>query len=134
MLGEDSDGIIGVDVVGCRNKRHRSHDVFDQGCGALNIQHEAHIAVGHDANQAVILIHNRQPRYAVATAKVIDFLNGCERSGCYRVGDHAGFRALDQVNFAGLAIERKIAVQNTDAALAGHSNGHAGLGHGVHRR
>jgi hypothetical protein len=49
-----------------------------------------------------------------------------------RVDDHAGLRALDLVDFAGLLIDGEVAMDNAEAALLGHSNGHAGFGDGVH--
>ena len=49
------------------------------------------------------------------------------------VRDHARLAALDLVDVRGLVVDREVAVDDADAALAGHGDGHARLGDGVHR-
>ena len=44
-----------------------------------------------------------------------------------------GLGPLDQVDLVGLVVDREVAVQHADAALAGHRDGHPRLGDGVHR-
>ena len=104
MLGKNANCVIWVDVVWRCDQRHRGHHIFDQGGGALNIKHKTHVSVGHDSQQDSVFVDNRKTGNAEATAKFVYFLNGGVRGGGYRVGDHAGFRALDQVNLAGLTI------------------------------
>ncbi len=48
------------------------------------------------------------------------------------VNDHAGFGALDAVDFLGLAVDGHIAVNDADAALTGDGDGEARFGYGVH--
>ena len=48
------------------------------------------------------------------------------------VDDHAAFGALDLVDFPGLLLDGEVAVDDAEAALLGHGDGHAGLGDGVH--
>ena len=50
-----------------------------------------------------------------------------------RVGDDAGLGPLDEVDLVGLVLDREVAVQHAEAALAGHRDRHPGLGDGVHR-
>ena len=69
----------------------------------------------------------RSARIYIAVGGLYDlYVNG------ERIGDHAGFAALDDVDLVGLVFDGKIAVQHTDAAVAGHGDGHLGFGHGVH--
>jgi hypothetical protein len=42
--------------------------------------------------------------------------------------------ALDQIDLVGLILDREIAMQYAEPALAGHRDRHPGLGDGVHRR
>ena len=49
-----------------------------------------------------------------------------------RVGDHAGLGPLDDVDLGGLVLDRQVAVQHADAALARHRDRHPRLGDGVH--
>ena len=51
-----------------------------------------------------------------------------------RVGDHAGFGALDLVDLAGLGFGRQVAVDDANPALARQGNRQAGLGDRVHGR
>ena len=49
-----------------------------------------------------------------------------------RIDDHAGFRALDLVDLAGLLRDGQVAMDDADATLLGHGDGQARLGDGVH--
>ena len=49
------------------------------------------------------------------------------------VDDHAALGALDFVDFAGLLLDGEVAMDDAEAALLGHGDGHARLGDGVHR-
>jgi hypothetical protein len=60
----------------------------------------------------------------------------CERRvrpAGHGVGDHAGLRPLDEIDLLRLLLDGEVAVQDADTALAGHGNGHARLGDGIHR-
>jgi hypothetical protein len=41
-------------------------------------------------------------------------------------------RALDLVDFAGLLVDGEVAMDDAEAALLGHGDGHAGFGDGIH--
>ena len=59
-------------------------------------------------------------------------LEGVGRQTCHRVCDHTGLGALDEVNLRRLLVDRQIAMEHPNPALASHSNSHSRLGHGVH--
>ncbi len=46
--------------------------------------------------------------------------------------DHPGLGPLDEVDLVGLVLDREVAVEHAEAALAGHRDRHPGLGDGVH--
>ena len=48
------------------------------------------------------------------------------------VHHHAGFVALDEAHLLGLGVGLQIAVNDADAAVLRHGDGHLGLGHRVH--
>ena len=67
------------------------------------------------------------------SAQRVDLSQG-RVSGCRdRVRDHPRLRALHPVNLAGLVLDREVAVHDAQSTLAGHGDGHPGLGDGVHR-
>ena len=70
--------------------------------------------------------------YRVSGLPVVDLGEGVVRGAGDRVGDHAGLGALDQVHLAGLVLGGEVAVQDADAAGAGHGDRHPRLGDGVH--
>jgi hypothetical protein len=76
--------------------------------------------------------HDGYPRYLVAAHElegVLHLLLRFDRDG---VHDHAAFRFLHLVHFEGLPLDAHVAVDDADAALAGHADGRLGLRHGVH--
>ena len=84
-------------------------------------------------SSAVVGVDDGEPGDAVLAADLVELLErrvGADRD---RVGDDAGLGPLDQVDLVGLVLDREVAVQDADAALAGHRDRHPGLGDGVHR-
>ena len=75
-----------------------------------------------------------RPGDAVLAADPVELLERRVGADGDRVGDHPGLGALDQVDLVGLVLDREVAVQHADAALAGHRDRHPRLGDGVHRR
>ena len=94
---------------------------------------EAHVAVGHDADQRAVGVGDRRAGDAVAAAQRVDVGQGVVGRAGDRVGDHAGLGPLHQVDLLGLLVDGEVAVQHADAALPGHRDRHARLGDGVHR-
>ena len=78
-------------------------------------------------------VDDRQAGDAVLAAHLVELLEGGVRADRHGVGDHAGLGALDEVDLVGLVLDGEVAVQHAEAALAGHRDGHARLGDGVHR-
>ena len=100
----------------------------------LGDRREAQVAVGHHADELLVVADDRQARDAVLAADRVELLEGAVRTDGDRVGDHAGLGPLDEVDLVGLVLDREVAVQHPEAALAGHRDRHAGLGDGVHGR
>ena len=126
-------GFLAADADVPGDERHLGHDVADQPEREVRFRHEAGVAVGDDAQQPVALVHDRQPGDAVACADLVQLGQRGLGADGQRVGDHAGFAALDPVHLVGLVGDGKVAVHDAEAALAGHGDGHPGLRDGVHR-
>ena len=80
------------------------------------------------------VVDDRQPGDPEPRAHRVDLGQRVVRRAGDRVGDHAGFRALDRLDLAGLLGHGKVAVKHAHAACAGHRDRHPRLGDGVHRR
>ena len=133
VLAQQRDRVVAGDADRAGDQRHRGHDLADLGGRPLGDRDEAHVAVGDDAEQPAVGVDDRQAGDAVLAAELVDLVErgvGADRD---RVGDHAGLGPLDQVDLVGLVLDREVAVQHADAALAGHGDRHPGLGDGVHR-
>ncbi|MCY1225544.1 hypothetical protein D9M72_377420 [compost metagenome] len=111
---------------------HLGHDVADKADGEIRFRHEAGVAVGDDAEEPHALVDDRQAGDPVVRADLVELGQGRFRADGQRVGDHAGFAALDPVHLVGLVLDGQVAVDHAQAALAGHGDSHAGLGDGVH--
>src|SRR5699024_991648 len=77
---------------------------------------------------------DREPGDAELPAQGVEVLErrlGADGDG---IGDAPGLGALDQVHLVGLVLDREVAVEDADAAVAGHRDRHPRLGDGVHRR
>ena len=74
------------------------------------------------------------PEMRYSPAHLVELLERGVRADRDRVGDQPGLGAFDQIDLAGLILDRQVAVQHPDAALSGHRDGHPRLGDGVHRR
>ena len=124
---------LGVGQRGAHRNRDQvflSHHFADGNVGA---GFKAQIAIGQDADQLFVL-GDRNARDAIAPhhlQRVGDLLLRRHGDG---IDDHAAFRALHLVDFGGLLLDGQIAVDDPQAALLGHGDGHARLGHGVHGR
>ncbi len=130
VLAQQFEGALAADADGGGDQVPGGHDLADRA-GAVVL--EAHVAVGDDADEGAVLVGDRDAGDPVVGAEALDLgqvVLGATGDG---VGDHAGLGALDQVDLARLVLGGEVAVQDADAALAGHRHGHAGLGDGVHR-
>ena len=134
VLAQQRGGLVVADADLPGDERHRGHDVARPACGPLRDRGEAQVAVGDDAEEVVALVDDGQARDAVAAADLVELLESGVGADGDRVGDHAGLGALDEVDLVRLVLDRQVAVQDADAAVPGHGDGHPGLGDGVHGR
>ena len=101
------------------------------GNGDVGAGFETEVAVGEDADQLFVARDRDAGDFVAAhdLEGVGDELFGGHGDG---IDDHAGLGALDLVDFAGLLLDGQVAMNDTEAALLRHGNGHAGFGDGVH--
>ena len=133
VLGEQRGGVGAGDAHRRGDQRHRGHQLAHGARRELLGRHEEQVAVGDDAEQRAVGGDDRQPGDAVLPAQRVELGQGRVRADRDRVGHHARLGPLDQVDLVGLLLDREVAVQHADAALAGHRDRHPGLGDGVHR-
>jgi hypothetical protein len=95
---------------------------------------EPDVPVRDDADEDPVVVDHRQAGDAEPAAELVHLGERGVGADRHRVGDHAVLGALDPVDVLGLLLDRQVAVQHAQAALAGHRDGHPALGHGVHRR
>ena len=98
----------------------------------IEIPLELQIAVGDDADEPALSIHDRHARDLEPPHERVRLAQrtvGAERD---RIEDHPALAALDLVDFGGLALGRHVLVQDADAAGPRHRDRHVRLGDGVH--
>src|ERR1700751_6021152 len=129
MLLQDALGLIQSGADGNGDEIVFRHHRTDQ---LVVIFLKAKIAVGQDAGKAGAA-RDRKARDAV----LLHDFKGLAQSNVGRNGDgiddHAAFRALDAVDFFGLAVDGHVPVNKADAPLAGDRHRQVGLGDGIHR-
>ena len=129
VLAQERHRVVGGDALGTGDQRHGRHDRADQ---LVAVGLEPDVAVGDDAHEHAAVVHDRGAGDAEPAADLVDLVD--RRVGTHRdrVAHHAGLGPLDQVDLGRLVLQGQVAVQHADAALAGHGDRHARLGHGVH--
>ena len=95
---------------------------------------EADVAVGEDADRALVRVDDRQAADPVAAHDRERLVERPRRRDRDRVDDDARLRLLDAADLARLLLDRQVLVDEADAALARHADRGRGLGDGVHRR
>ena len=121
-----------------RADRHRDqvflrHDLGDR---PIDARFEAQVAVGQDADEPAFLVAVVGDRHAADAIalhqfeRFVDLVGGRERD---RIHDHPALRPLDAIDFRGLFLDAQVLVDDAHAALLGHRDGQAVLGHRVHR-
>ena len=126
---EQAQGILGLHADGRCQQRHRGHDLAHS---ARHVVFEPHIAVGDDADKPAGVVDDGHAADAVATAQRIDLGQGRIGAAGDGVAHHAGLGTLDHVDLRRLIVDRQVAVQDADTALACHGDGQTPLGDGVH--
>ena len=121
-----------------RADRNRD-EVFTRHHGgnrSVDVGLEPQIAVGENSDQPAFFVPafgNRHARDAVLLHELerfVDAVIGRERN---RIDDHAALRSLHAIDFRRLLFNRKVLVDDADAAVLRHGNRQPGFGHGVHR-
>ena len=133
VLAQQQGRLVAGDAEPAGDQRHRGHDLVDLGGGPLGDRREAQVAVGDDAEQLLVEVDDRQPGDAVLPADPVEVLEGRVGPDGDGVGDDPGLGPLHEVDLVGLVVDREVAVEHADAALAGHRDRHPALGDGVHR-
>ena len=128
VLVEDFLGLLERGADGDGDEVFFGHHFGDGDVGA---GFEAEVAVGEDADQLAIAGDGDAGDLVAAHdfEGVGDELLGGHGDG---IDDHAGLGALDLVDFAGLLLDGEVAMDDAEAALLGHGDGHARFGDGVH--
>jgi hypothetical protein len=128
---QDLDGFL---QRGAHGRRHQAFAAHHLVHGAAVVRLELQVAVGDDADEPAILAHHGNPAHAEPVhqrQQVGKQLVGANGDG---VLNHPAFRPLHPVHLLGLPVDGHVLVNDADAALAGHGNGHAAFRHGVHGR
>ncbi len=133
VLAQQAGRLVAGDADRAGDQRHRGHHLVDLGGRPLRDRGEPQVTVGDDAEQPVVGVDHGEPRDAVLAADAVEVLERLVGADGDGVGDDAGLGPFDEVDLVGLILDRQVAVQHAEAALAGHRDGHPALGHGVHR-
>ena len=94
---------------------------------------EAEVAVGEDPNQPFFLVRDRDARDVVPRHQLERGGNRGVGRQRHRLDDHSGLGALDLVDLCDLLLDREVAVQDAETALARERDRESRLRHGVHR-
>ena len=132
VLAQEPGGLLAGDADRPGDERHRRHDLVDLGGRPLRHGGEPEVAVGADAEQAHVGVDDGEAGDAVLAADPVEVLEGGVGADGDRVGDDPRLGPLHQVDLVGLVLDRQVAVQHAEPALAGHRDRHPRLGDGVH--
>ncbi len=132
VLGQQVVGVLLGDVGRTGNQMLAGHHVGDLEVIVILGSDEAHVAVGDDADELVVLIDDRQAGDMETAAQLVEIGQRHIRAHGERIVDHTGFGTLDDIDLSGLIVDGEVAVQHADAAVTSHGNGHVGLGDGIH--
>ena len=107
--------------------------VITSEMGMFGAVFKAQVAIGQNADELVAL-GDRNAGDAIALHQFERVGDLVVRRHGDRIDDHAAFRALHFVDFAGLLLDGEIAMDDAESALLRHGNGQARFRHGVHGR
>ena len=129
VLRQQRQGVVVGDTDGRSDQGHPRHDLAHR-TGTVIL--EAQVAVGDDSEQHPVVVHHGQPGDTVLGTGIVHLLEARPGPNRHGLGDHPGLRALHLIHHVRLVIDGQVAVQDPDAALTSHGDGHAGLRDGVH--
>ena len=114
----------------------RYKPVFGHGLldGAGGVHLEADVAVGDDADELAVVVGDGDSGDVVVVHELHGVCHGVLGREEEGVGDDAMLGALDLEDLSGLVFDGHVLVDDADAALSGHGDGHLGLRDGVHAR
>ena len=130
---EDRLGLVERRPDGRRDQAGRRHEVGDRAVVVGRLA-EADVAVGEDADEAAVAVGDRHAGELEAVHHLLGLVQGGVGVERDRIGDHPALAALDLLHLGRLVLDRQVAMDDTDAAVAGHGDRHPGLGDLVHRR
>ena len=129
LVAEDFLGALQVRPIGCGDEPLGGHDLGDR---ALHVVLEPQIAVGHDAFEEAPVVHHGDASDAVLRHDVVGVADErVDRQGD-RILNHPALAPLHLPDLRGLSRDGHVLVDDRNAALAGHCDGHVGLAHCVH--
>jgi hypothetical protein len=130
MLVQQSDDIFLADALFHRDQTlARRHDMAHM---LVQVGLETQVAIGDDADHLARLVDHRQARDAVTPGNVQNIANTHGRTNGDRILDHTGLMALDLGHLGSLLLGRQVLVDDADAALLGHGDGHGRFGDSIH--
>jgi hypothetical protein len=95
---------------------------------------EAEVAVGQDSDQAPVVVCDRNAGDVVPRHQLECVSDGCVGRQRHRLDDHPRLGALDLVDLSDLVLDREVAVEDPEPALARERDRQPSLGDRVHRR
>ncbi len=125
---------LGLFQAGADRGRYQSLTGHVIGDGLRAGRHEARVTVGQDAHQPAILVGDGDAGDVVMAHQRLGLSQRGVGPQRQRIDDHARFGAFDLVHFLGLLGRGQVAMDDAKATQPGQSDGHRGLGDGVHRR
>ena len=131
VLLQDRLGLLQGGALRGGDQSGRGHELGDRSI-EVGAGTEPGVAVGEDADQPPVVIGDR---HAAELEPVHQRLGVVQRGGGRqgdRVGDHPALAALDLLHLGGLIVDRQVAMDDPDPALAGGGDRHSCLGDLVH--
>ena len=107
------------------------HDLLG---AALHAVLEAQVAIREDADQHARLVGDRNAADVVRPHQLERFRDAGAGTQRHRLDDHPRLAALHLVDLGDLVVDREVAMDDPDPALARERDREARLRHGVHRR
>ena len=76
VLAQEPRGLLAADALVAGDERHGGHDVAHEGGGPLLDRSEPQVTVGHDADQLLVAVDDREAGDTVLAAPLVEALRG----------------------------------------------------------